>query len=86
MKDFIEYVKNEFGYDISLEKSDSPDTFEKIFCNTDTKNKEKIMKALAACSEFCCDECPYQHLDDMDYKLRCIHTLVKDTYKLLKEN
>ena len=45
-----------------------------------------FVEALAACSEFCCDECPYQHLDDMDYKLRCIHTLVADTYKLLKEN
>ena len=49
------------------------------------ENKEKIFKAVAACSEFCCGECPYQHLDDKTYKMRCIHSLIKDTYELLKE-
>lgn len=48
--------------------------------------EEKIMKALAACSEFCCGECPYQYLDSMEYKLRCIHTLIEDVYGFLKEN
>lgn len=49
------------------------------------ESKEKILEALAACSEFCCVECPYQHLDDMNYKLRCIHTLIKDTYEFFKD-
>ena len=44
-----------------------------------------IMEALKACSEFCCGECPYQHLDDDTYKMRCIHALIQDVYKLLKE-
>lgn len=48
------------------------------------ENKEKVMKALAACSEFCCGECPYQHLDDKHYKLRCIHALIKDAYEVMK--
>lgn len=50
------------------------------------KDKEEIMKALKACSEFCCDECPYQHLEDKRYLLRCIHTLIKDVYELFKED
>lgn len=49
-------------------------------------DKEKIMRALQACSEFCCNECPYQHLDDKEYSLRCIHTLIEDVYELLKED
>lgn len=48
-------------------------------------NKEKIIKALSACSEFCCGECPYQHLDDKHYTLRCIHALIKDVYELFKK-
>ena len=44
---------------------------------------EKIMQALAACSEFCCGECPYQYLDDKTYKMRCIHALIQDVHKLL---
>ena len=51
----------------------------------DICRKAKILEALKSCSEFCCSECPYQCLDDEDYKLRCIHTLIKDTYELLKE-
>lgn len=49
------------------------------------ENKEKIFKAVAACSEFCCDECPYQHLDDSNFPLRCVHALVKDVYELFKK-
>ena len=49
-------------------------------------NKEKIMKGLSVCNEFCCEECPYQHLDSVNYPLRCIHTLIKDVYELLKED
>lgn len=48
-------------------------------------HKEKIIKALASCSEFCCGECPYQCLDDKHYKLRCIHALIQDVHKLLTE-
>lgn len=48
-------------------------------------HKEKIIKALAACNEFYCEECPYQYLDDETYKMRCIHTLIQDVYKLLME-
>ena len=48
-------------------------------------DKDKVMKALAACNEFCCDECPYQYLDHMDYKLRCIHVLIMDVNKMLNE-
>lgn len=48
------------------------------------KDKETIMKALAACSEFACGECPYQYLDDKDFSLKCINTLVKDTHEMLK--
>jgi hypothetical protein len=50
------------------------------------KDKEKIMKALSACNEFCCGECPYQYLDSKDYQLRCIHTLIQDVYELLKKD
>ena len=50
------------------------------------KDKETIMKALSACSEFYCCECPYQYLDDKEYSLRCIHTLIKDVNEMLKEN
>lgn len=30
-KDLIKYAKDEFGYDIVLEESETPDTFESIF-------------------------------------------------------
>ena len=48
-------------------------------------DKEKVLKAVKACSEFCCGECPYQHLDDPDgyLKMRCIHSLMVDINKLL---
>ena len=48
-------------------------------------NKKEIIKGLEMCTEFCCDECPYKYLDDKTYKMRCIHTLIKDVYKLLKD-
>lgn len=47
-------------------------------------NKEIVIKALAACSEFYCGECPYQYLESDEYKLRCIHTLIVDVNELLK--
>ena len=49
-------------------------------------DKEKILKAIKACSEFCCGECPYQHLDDPDgyLKLRCIHSLMVDINRLVE--
>lgn len=50
----------------------------------DICRKATIMEALAACSEYCCGECPYQHLDDKTYKLRCINVLIQDVYKYLK--
>ena len=50
------------------------------------KDKKEIMKALKACNEFFCDECPYQYLDSNQYALRCIHTLIKDVYELFKED
>ena len=48
-------------------------------------DKEKVLKAVKACSEFCCGECPYQHLDDPDgyLKMRCIHALMVDINKML---
>lgn len=50
------------------------------------KDKETIMKALAACSEFECCECPYQYFDDHEYNLRCIHTLIVDVNEMLEES
>lgn len=50
---------------------------------TKSMQKDKIIKALAACSEFCCGECPYQYLDHDEYKLRCIHTLIEDVHELI---
>lgn len=49
------------------------------------EDNDKIIKALAACSEFECCNCPYQYLDDEEYPLRCIHALIKDTYGMLEE-
>ena len=51
-------------------------------------DKEKVLKAVKACSEFCCGECPYQHLDDPDgyLKMRCIHSLMVDINKLLNSS
>ena len=57
----------------------------RVLNGDNVKDKKEVMKALAACSEFCCGKCPYQHLDDHEYPLRCIHTLIEDVYELLKE-
>ena len=51
----------------------------------DCKDKETIIKALKACSEFLCDECPYKHLEDRNFPLKCIHTLIVDlNYSICK--
>lgn len=51
----------------------------------DICRKAKLLNALKLCSEFYCDECPYKSLDHETYKLKCIHTLIKDAYELFKE-
>lgn len=48
------------------------------------KDKETIIKALEACSEFLCDECPYKYLEDRNFTLKCIHTLIVDLNMLFK--
>ena len=48
-------------------------------------NKEQILLALKCCSEFYCDDCPYQKYDDYDYKLKCIHKFIVDLEKFMKE-
>ena len=51
----------------------------------DCKDKETIIKALKACSEFLCDECPYKYLEDHNFPLKCIHTLIVDlNYSICK--
>ena len=48
--------------------------------------KDKVLEGLAACSEFCCGECPYQKYEDRhEYIFRCIHLLIKDLNELRKE-
>ena len=47
------------------------------------KDKETIIKGLEACSEFLCDECPYQYLEDKTFTLRCIHNLIIDVSILI---
>ena len=48
------------------------------------KDKETIIKALEACSEFLCDECRYKYLEDRNFPLKCIHTLIVDLNMLFK--
>ena len=51
----------------------------------DCKDKETIIKALKACSEFLCDECPYNYLEDRNHPLKWIHTLIVDlNYSICK--
>ena len=50
-----------------------------------TMDRETVVKAVAACSEFCCGECSYQYLYSRDYPLKCICTLMGDINKMLKE-
>lgn len=44
-----------------------------------------MLAALASCAEFLCDECPYRIWDSDEYKLRCIHLLIKDLNKILNK-
>lgn len=46
------------------------------------KSEQEIEKGLQSCADFLCGECPYQYLDDKEYSMRCIHTLVEDANKL----
>lgn len=46
--------------------------------------KEKILKGIEACSEFSCDECPYQIFDSKYYPIKCMHFLIADINKILK--
>lgn len=48
-------------------------------------DKEKVKQAIEACADFCCGECPYEYLESKDYPFRCIHTLMVDIHKLMKE-
>ena len=48
-------------------------------------NKEQILLALKCCSEFYCDDCPYQKYDDCGYTLKCIHKFTTDLYDFLRK-
>ena len=48
-------------------------------------DRNKVFKGLDCCKEFLCDECPYQYLDDKEYPLRCIHTLIVDLSEIKEE-
>ena len=51
--------------------------------------KEEIELGMKCCNEFLCGECPYEKFDDKEYRMRCIHNLMKDINKLYfgdKEN
>jgi hypothetical protein len=41
-------------------------------------DKNTVLTGLTKCSEFLCDECPYQKYDDETYKMRCMHMLMVD--------
>lgn len=52
---------------------------------------EEVEQGVKCCAEFECGMCPYKKFDHIDYKLRCIHLLIKDIYsiglnKVLKED
>ena len=47
--------------------------------------KQRVKQGIEACNDFWCGECPYEYLDSKDYPFRCIHTLMADIYKLMKE-
>jgi hypothetical protein len=40
--DFIKYAKEQYNFEISLKKSNTPDTFESIFGTSFIKNKNNI--------------------------------------------
>ena len=48
-------------------------------------DKQKVKQGIMACADFCCGECPYQHLYSLNYPLRCIHVLMVDIYALINE-
>lgn len=47
--------------------------------------KEEILKAVRLCDGFYCKSCPYKKYEDEHYVFRCIHNLMRDIYKLLKD-
>ena len=48
-------------------------------------DKYQIFQGLSCCTEFLCDECPYQIFEHEEYKMRCIHKLIEDLAKYSKE-
>ncbi|MDO4487153.1 MAG: hypothetical protein Q4C46_11290 [Bacillota bacterium] len=42
VEEFLEYAKEQYGYDISLKSSDTPDTFESIFGESFITQKKSI--------------------------------------------
>ena len=48
-------------------------------------NKKEVLHALDCCNEFLCEECLYRKWDSDEYKLRCIHMLINDLTKVIKE-
>lgn len=44
LDDFIKYAKENFGCQVSVEKSENPDTFDKIFGDVDEDNCMEISK------------------------------------------
>lgn len=48
-------------------------------------NEEEILKGIECCAEYLCGECPYQRFERIDYKMRCIHMLMKDIATWVKE-
>ena len=49
-------------------------------------DKQKVKQGIEACVDFYCCECPYKHLDSKNHPLRCVHALITDIHKLMKEN
>lgn len=47
--------------------------------------KDKIINGVKCCAEFLCGECPYEKYDHPDYKLQCVHKLIKDIKKGIDE-
>ena len=48
--------------------------------------KSNILKGLECCTEFLCDECPYEKYDIKDKPLTCVHKLIVDLYKMIGGN
>lgn len=43
---------------------------------------KEVELGVKCCAEFECDVCPYKKFDHIDFKLRCIHLLMKDIYHI----